>query len=1720
MRTPRVVIGALLALALALAAPQLMLAAEGKGASAGPESAGKGEAAAKAIAEYKKTESFRKAKVRADKAREAAESWWLMMAQMSGWAKKSPVIQAMERKGIEPAEMKHLDLSVEGSGHQHGAGSGKAPAVQVWSRQEYISQYNRLGATPPPGGYEKYLARMGVSSGAGEGHEGHHFALDEAEHLKQMASILPGEAKVKRGRNELAPEVRVRVRKMTTAEYRARVQSRRGTSKLASPCEAPTSKEYNVVAIRKDIVYTRFGDHDPEGMLYVLEEDRDRVLACEGFECGHDPLFFGSRSDPNALSPQPLVLRANIGDTVTVNLRNELGDMPASIHIHKALYDADVSAGSVAGFNADSTAQPGESIRYEWTIPDDDSAEGIYYFYSHVDPRFQVPHGLYGALIVQPAGSCYLDTETGLPLSAGWGAIIDNVDTSVRSFREYVVLFQDRIELKNIYGGNLADFYTGVPDAGGKGISLRTAPFFNEMNLFLDESMAYAAYTYGDASTPHPRWYVGDPMRVRILHAGSGEHHVYHNHAHRWRVNPQEVENLDAQGQPTGLVENNLTEVSKGGFLPEAEVPGGFVFDAKDAIFPRSTRIDSQTFGPGEVFDVFMEGGAGGVQRTVGDVLFHCHIIEHVVEGMWSYHRVYNTLQPNLHPLDDALFHPEAVDSTTMLSQETRAVPVTGPFAGQELTNDNILEFLKWLLPPARVPDEELIIDPVHGNRTQNKAHSWDWVIRTEDGEFTVDELLQAKADTGNVPDQIQAMGEPYDIFFGPGFPAEGEGVGAGTPGERPALEFNPIDGRLAFPHLKPHLGRRPPFAPIRNGNTDTQGTAYLGINLPRSSPHWPSGAPRGSGLVPEDDQGRISRVSYDIVAMETPIQYSNFGDMDPKGMIFALRDDMPKIRNYARRMIDGDLSIPIEDTRPPEPLIVRSNVHQVVQIRLQSAQSDLKEMDFHAKVGMHIHLVQYDVQSSDGAVAGLNYETSVRPSLDADGNPIQGRRACGVWDPRDCGPLDMSDEVIHTTWFSDTELGVCYWHDHSKLIVTLPHGLFAALIVEPQESEWRDQQTGEPKYVANLNPSTSPLVVGDAGPSGDSRPCDFAEMQTNQDCRYSSTNGITGTQVADIVVPDGVIDPRTGEKRASFREFFFGSNDATQLMGERIFFNALNHGESRRNPEVGWANFNLRLEPFVNRLEVTNPDDSLVYSSFIHGDPMTTTYRSYVGDPVSLRIEGGATSSIHILNLHGHRWDFQRGDPTSSVQRSFVVIGVSEGFTFDLDAGAGGTNGYPGDYLYFNGNGDHHSEGMWGLFRVHDTLQMDLQPLPDRVKPPEGIGFPENMIAAFEAQQDKTRPPAGPATVDLQGNPAPDGAPIREYDVVAIEQFIPYDSEGTGDINGRLFVLAEHVDDVIAGRRATEPLVMRANVGELVRINLTNRTGARVGMHAQMVTYNPFEADGAAVGYNPDTTVAPGENRTYQWYADEQLGTVYLYNPANIDHTRHGLFGALVVEPENSIWRSPIPGDDSEPGWRADVIPGDGSAPFREFVIFFHDGQDQLRYRVAVNYRSARRMGANEVLIGGPGGVVRSNREDTVHSSVVWGDPVTPIMQAYEGDRVIVRHLQPTFEDHHVFHLHGHSWFLEPGDDTSQRLSNITDSVGSTYDLELIGGARRGDHLYHCHIQDHKVMGMWGMLRVFAADDVQADLGVLPAGALSQKKPDAATARASEEDEDEDRQR
>ena len=74
-----------------------------------------------------------------------------------------------------------------------------------------------------------------------------------------------------------------------------------------------------------------------------------------------------------------------------------------------------------------------------------------------------------------------------------------------------------------------------------------------------------------------------------------------------------------------------------------------------------STRLDSQATGPGESYNLEIEGGAGGVQQGAGEFLFHCHIASHYASGMWAFWRVYDTNQPGFAALPDRTPRPNSV---------------------------------------------------------------------------------------------------------------------------------------------------------------------------------------------------------------------------------------------------------------------------------------------------------------------------------------------------------------------------------------------------------------------------------------------------------------------------------------------------------------------------------------------------------------------------------------------------------------------------------------------------------------------------------------------------------------------------------------------------------------------------------------------------------------------------------------------------------------------------------------------------------------------------------------------------------------------------------------------------------------------------------------------------------------------------------------------------
>lgn len=133
------------------------------------------------------------------------------------------------------------------------------------------------------------------------------------------------------------------------------------------PCPNKT-RYYEIEAIQIPIVYNRFGDHDPNGLLYVLKKDASRIRkgAIQNFE----------QEIPQPYEEvMPLVIRANVG------------------------------------FNKDTTTR--HQIIYTWYA----TKEGVYFFHDMGDSTGNEDgtniHGLFGAIIVEAAESKWLNPQTG-----------------------------------------------------------------------------------------------------------------------------------------------------------------------------------------------------------------------------------------------------------------------------------------------------------------------------------------------------------------------------------------------------------------------------------------------------------------------------------------------------------------------------------------------------------------------------------------------------------------------------------------------------------------------------------------------------------------------------------------------------------------------------------------------------------------------------------------------------------------------------------------------------------------------------------------------------------------------------------------------------------------------------------------------------------------------------------------------------------------------------------------------------------------------------------------------------------------------------------------------------------------------------------------------------------------------------------------------------------
>lgn len=1205
---------------------------------------------------------------------------------------------------------------------------------------------------------------------------------------------------------------------------------------VGAPCPSnATLRSYLIAAIPVQITLNRYLDYDVQGRMYVLEEELGRVRQEEEQNKearagkAEPAVSLGLQGD----AIQPLILRVNQGECLQITLRNGFVTSPGeavSLHLHgSSLYLAETGDPAIASTPA-ATVAPSETVTYRWWVSLAEP-EGTHYFHSHGNVgeqlgekrREQTSHGLFGAVIVEPHGSRYLNPRSSAELHSGWDAVI--VDPNGANFREFALIYHEigneRYRHQNRNGRLVeqVDPYTHAYRPGDRALNYRSEPFMNRLQLqqerfgSFDESLVYSSYSFGDPATPIGRSYLGDPVKQRVVHGGSEVFHVHHVHggATRWPRQPQAAGQLSA----AGLLKHPS-------LLPQP-----------------SERTDAQSLGPAESFDIESECGSGGCQQSAGDFLFHCHVAHHYFAGMWGIWRVYNTLQDgfvsqdSLPPLGELPDRKGGVKAAVISDQ---LIGATVDWYGLTftITQSTLADWVEPLLPPVGVPQGY-------------DASVWNW--HKEGARY---------------------FGEPESDQQWPGYQSA-------QPTVRPPLYFDPQTGKLAYPLLRPHLGMRPPFAP-NHGPAPFLDPIQQGTGVPEPGANGPGSlCPAGTRLKP-----------FAIHAINLPVPLNAGQDLiDPSGALFVLKGQEAQVR---------------QENRWQTPLAIRANAGEdCIDIVFKSELADNRENNFHSKVSLHIHFVQFDVQASDGVDTGFNYEQTLRP-FTVEGEPIttpasagavslaisrtqrfQPGVLVGVGMDQDATfeikriqrikgdqlifdePLQfdhvvgeiVSPEFLRQRWYPDVQFGTAFFHDHVNTLVSLKHGLFGALIAEPPGATYHDPHTGEP---------------------------------------------VESGAIADIHSQRLLSTDVTG----SFRELVLFVQDEVAL--------------TRIAPSSG-SLFNLRAEPLAGR----DGDPAQLFSSLVHGDPTTPILEAQLGDPLAIRALVAGANEVHTVHVDGHWFRIEPFSPTSPPVNT-VHLGISERYDLIIPQ-AGGPQQRPGDYLYYNGRDFKFREGSWGLIRVYGGGdKQTLQPLPGH----ENTPTPAPSICPVDAAQ-------------------------KIFAVTAITATLPMLKEAPG----KIYVLDAEKEMFRKGGKAVEPLVLHVNVGDCIVVNLRNETGGAISFHADMLAVDPQTSLGVAAGNHPTQTVQPGATRPYTYFADPAVGeTVALVRDWGnvIENPRLGLYGAIIVGPRGASYSDPVTGEDMslKAGWRVDVHPrpeGTRTPGYRDFALFLQD-EDALIGTAAMPYR------------------------------------------------------------------------------------------------------------------------------------------------------------------------
>ncbi len=497
-----------------------------------------------------------------------------------------------------------------------------------------------------------------------------------------------------------------------------------------------------------------------------------------------------------------------------------------------------------------------------------------------------------------------------------------------------------------------------------------------------------------------------------------------------------------------------------------------------------------------------------------------------------------------------------------------------------------------------------------------------------------------------------------------------------------------------------------------------------------------------GGGPMVDDAPPSGRTVTADVVAINQPIVYNRFGSTNPWGMIYALRRD-------TERAEDGQTVL--RPARRPRPLVLRVAAGDVLEITFQNLLRPVA-----------------DEGSTGGAAAAPSAAGTGVTVPDPPNDPrtrragiaIVGLEALDGNDPLATGLVGVDPGARQTYRFRTSRPGAYFFSSLAAIAGgegnggSLTHGLFGMVIVEPRGARFYRSQVderalacakgargdcaanaGAPGYVnyEAIDPVDGSPVLNMLAERGAHRAelvhgdltaivvDPAAAAQVGQPATDGARSGreawrefaiMFHDELKTVHAPDFAIlnDPPEGDVAAAARNRQlagirdgFAINYGASGAGTIVLANRLGRGPARKCVDCAYEEFFLQ--------SWANGDPALLPE---YRDDPSNVYHSYLGDRVKFYNVHAGPKETHVFHLHAHQWLSQSAGSRGNYLDS-QTIGPFQAFSYEIYyGGTGNRNLTPGDSIFHCHLYPHFAQGMWGLWRVHETLEDGTRALPD----------------------------------------------------------------------------------------------------------------------------------------------------------------------------------------------------------------------------------------------------------------------------------------------------------------------------------------------------------------------------------------------------------------------